>query len=67
MRLGFNDGKALLVSVALWDLRPVGGEVFKVVEQRSHLPLEVSLRNKNAHRAMHGAFSPLPNYPQLIH
>lgn len=50
MRLGFkcgiNDGKTLLVSVAVWDLRPVGGELFKVVEQRSHLPPEVSLRNK---------------------
>lgn len=49
MRLGFkrgiHDGKCLLVSVAVWDLRPVGSELFKVVEQRSHLLPEVSLRN----------------------
>lgn len=68
MRLGFkhgiHDGKSLLVGVLLWDLCPVGSELFKMVEQRSHLLPEVSLRNNNAilvncsapNIEMHGAF-----------
>lgn len=39
--------KSLLVGVLLWDLCPVESEVFEVFKQRSHLFLDVSLRDED--------------------
>lgn len=39
--------KCLLVSVLLWDQCPVDSEVSEVVKQRSHLFLNVSLRDED--------------------
>lgn len=39
--------KSLLVGVLFWDLCPVDSEVFEVFKQRSHLFLDVSLRDED--------------------
>lgn len=47
LHLEVQNSESLLVGVLLWSLCPVESGIFKVVEKRSDLFLEISLRDKD--------------------